>query len=44
MSVMLMSLVKKSGTDGLRCAACIMSGAPISPLVTTAFIARYCAS
>ena len=43
-STMIMSLVKWSGTDGLRCAACIISGAPISPPVTTAFIARYCAS
>jgi hypothetical protein len=43
-SVMIISLVKKSGTDGLRCAACMSSGAPISRLVTTSFMARYCRS
>ena len=44
-SVMIISVVKPyGGTDGLRCAQCISSGAPIEPSSTAAFTAWYGAS
>ena len=41
---MIMSVVKNDGTDGLRCAQCISSGAPMLPSSTAAFMAREPAS